>query len=249
MMNLNIQSPANATQRDARSADRARLGELAISARGLTKVFSLPAEDVRAVDGVDLDIARGEFVTIMGPSGSGKTTLLDLLGGLETITGGSLTVLGREISTSQERDLVTLRRGRIGFVFQDFLLLPELTALENVRLPASFARRPIDERAAMAHLVRVGLERRAEHLPKELSGGERQRVAIARALTMSTELLLADEPTGNLDSRNSAEVFDLLRELNTRDGLTVVATTHDEKLGALADRSIHLVDGRIAENT
>ncbi len=217
----------------------------AIAARGLRKTFALPAEDVHAVDGVDLDIERGEFVTIMGPSGSGKTTLLDLLGGLETVTDGELIVLGRDISSARESELVTLRRGRIGFVFQDFLLLPELTAIENVALPATFARRPPDMATAMAHLVRVGLEHRASHLPKELSGGERQRVAIARALAMSTDLLLADEPTGNLDSRNSSDVFALLRELNERDGLTVVATTHDEKLGATADRSIHLCDGRV----
>ncbi len=217
----------------------------AIIARGLRKTFALPAEDVHAVDGVDLEIARGEFVTLMGPSGSGKTTLLDLLGGLETVTDGELIVLGRDISSARESELVTLRRGRIGFVFQDFLLLPELTAIENVALPATFARRPVDRSTAMAHLVRVGLETRASHLPKELSGGERQRVAIARALAMSTDLLLADEPTGNLDSKNSRDVFALLRELNERDGLTVVATTHDEKLGATADRSVHLCDGRV----
>ncbi len=217
----------------------------AIVARNLRKTFALPAEDVHAVDGVDLEIARGEFVTIMGPSGSGKTTLLDLLGGLETVSDGQLTVLGRDISSARESELVKLRRGRIGFVFQDFLLLPELTAIENVALPAIFARRPLDMAAAMAHLVRVGLENRATHLPKELSGGERQRVAIARALAMSTELLLADEPTGNLDSKNSRDVFALLRELNEREGLTIVATTHDEKLGATADRSIQLCDGRV----
>jgi len=217
----------------------------AIVAGNLRKTFALPAEDVHAVDCVDLTIERGEFVALMGPSGSGKTTLLDLLGGLETITDGELTILGRDISSAKESELVTLRRGRIGFVFQDFLLLPELTAIENVALPATFARRPVDRTTAMAHLVRVGLEHRASHLPKELSGGERQRVAIARALAMSTDLLLADEPTGNLDSKNSRDVFALLRELNERDGLTIVATTHDEKLGATADRSIHLCDGHI----
>ncbi len=217
----------------------------AVLARGLRKTFHLPAEEIHAVDGVDLEVGRGEFVTVLGPSGSGKTTLLDMLGGLETVTDGSLIVLGQDISRAAERDLVALRRGRIGFVFQDFLLLPELTAFENVMLPSSYARRPLAADAVMAHLARVGLERRARHLPKELSGGERQRVSIARALAMSTDLLLADEPTGNLDSRNSREVFDLLRELNERDGLTVVATTHDEALGSSADRSIHLCDGRV----
>jgi len=215
-----------------------------VRAEGLTKVFTLPAEEIVAVDNVDLEIHRGDFITLMGPSGSGKTTLLDLLGCLEAATSGKLTVLGRDVSNSGEDELVDLRRARIGFVFQEFLLLPELTAVENVQLPATFARSPISREEAIELLGRVGLEARANHLPRELSGGERQRVAVARALAMSSELLLADEPTGNLDSRNSREVFELFRELND-DGLTIVATTHDEKLGATADRSIHLEDGRL----
>lgn len=220
--------------------------ETVVHAEGLTKVFRLPAEEIAAVDSVDLEVKRGDFVTLMGPSGSGKTTLLDLIGCLESPSGGELTVLGRNVSVATEDELVLLRRGRIGFVFQEFLLLPELTALENVQLPASFARRPLGRDAAMALLDSVGLDTRAAHLPKELSGGERQRVAIARSLAMSSELLLADEPTGNLDSRNSREVFALFQELNERDGLTIIATTHDEKLGALAKRSLHLEDGRLA---
>ena len=215
-----------------------------VRAEGLTKVFTLPAERIVAVDDVDLEIQRGDFVTVMGPSGSGKTTLLDLLGCLEAATSGKLTVLGRDVSTASEDELVSLRRARIGFVFQEFLLLPELTALENVRLPAAFARRPMARDEAMELLGRVGLESRANHLPKELSGGERQRVAVARSLAMSSDLLLADEPTGNLDSKNSRDVFDLFRRLNDG-GLTIIATTHDERLGATADRSIHLEDGRV----
>ena len=215
-----------------------------VRAEGLTKVFTLPAEKIVAVDHVDLEIQRGDFVTIMGPSGSGKTTLLDLLGCMEAATSGKLTVLGQDVSGASEDELVTVRRARIGFVFQEFLLLPELTAIENVRLPATFARQPMSREQAMEHLTRVGLQARANHLPKELSGGERQRVAIARSLAMSNDLLLADEPTGNLDSKNSRDVFDLFRELNGA-GLTIIATTHDEKLGATADRSIHLVDGRL----
>jgi putative ABC transport system ATP-binding protein len=215
-----------------------------VCAEGLTKVFTLPAERIVAVDHVDLEIERGDFVTIMGPSGSGKTTLLDLLGCLEAATSGKLTVLGRDVSTAGEDELVSLRRARIGFVFQEFLLLPELTALENVRLPAAFARHPMTRDEGMELLARVGLEARANHLPKELSGGERQRVAVARSLAMSSDLLLADEPTGNLDTRNSRDVFELFRNLND-DGLTIIATTHDEMLGATADRSIRLVDGRV----
>jgi putative ABC transport system ATP-binding protein len=216
-----------------------------VRAEGLTKVFTLPAEEIVAVDHIDLDIEPGDFVTIMGPSGSGKTTLLDLLGCMESATSGKLTVLGRDVSGASEDELVTVRRARIGFVFQEFLLLPELTAVENVRLPAVFARQPMSRDEAMELLKRVGLEARANHLPKELSGGERQRVAIARSLAMSSDLLLADEPTGNLDSKNSRGVFDLFRELNDA-GLTIIATTHDEKLGATAKRSIRLVDGRLA---
>lgn len=215
-----------------------------IRAEGLTKVFTLPAEEIVAVDRVDLEVERGDFVTLMGPSGSGKTTLLDLLGCLEAATSGRLIVLGEDVSNAREDALVTLRRGRIGFVFQEFLLLPELTAIENVQLPATFARNPLSRDEAMELLGRVGLSARAKHLPKELSGGERQRVAIARSLAMSSDLLLADEPTGNLDSKNSREVFELFRRLND-DGLTIVATTHDEGLGATANRSIHLQDGRL----
>jgi len=220
--------------------------ETVITARGLTKSFRLTAEEIVAVNGVDLDIHEGEFVSLMGPSGSGKTTLLDLIGCLDSVTGGTLTVFGTDVSKAREDELVAIRRGRIGFVFQEFLLLPELTALENVQLPATFARAPISKAKAMEFLDRVGLAERAKHLPKQLSGGERQRVAIARSLTMSGKLLLADEPTGNLDSRNSALVFETFRKLNREDGLTVVAATHDEECGAVAARCIRLKDGRIA---
>jgi putative ABC transport system ATP-binding protein len=223
-----------------------RTPETIITARGLTKAFRLTAEEIVAVNGVDLDIHEGEFVSLMGPSGSGKTTLLDLIGCLDSVSGGTLKVFGTDVSKAREDELVAIRRGRIGFVFQEFLLLPELTALENVQLPATFARAPISKAKAMEFLDRVGLAERAKHLPKQLSGGERQRVAIARSLTMSGKLLLADEPTGNLDSRNSALVFETFRKLNREDGLTVVAATHDEECGAVAGRCIRLKDGRIA---
>jgi len=216
-----------------------------VSARGLTKAYRLPAEVILAVNGVDLDIHEGEFVSLMGPSGSGKTTLLDLVGCLDSVSSGTLTVLGADVSRAREDELVAVRRGRIGFVFQEFLLLPELTALENVQLPAAFARAPISRAAALEFLDRVGLAERANHLPKQLSGGERQRVAIARALTTSGRLLLADEPTGNLDSRNSQLVFETFRRLNREDGLTVVVATHDEECGLMAGRCVRLRDGRV----
>jgi putative ABC transport system ATP-binding protein len=219
--------------------------ETIIQAEKLTKSYKLPAEEIIAVNQADLEIRRGEFVSLMGPSGSGKTTLLDLIGCLDSISSGKLVVLGEDVSNAREDELVAMRRGSIGFVFQEFLLVPELTALENVELPMTFARMPVDRAAALELLERVGLGDRANHLPKELSGGERQRVAIARSLAMSHDLLLADEPTGNLDSKNSEGVFSIFRKLNSEDDLTIVVATHDEKLGAMTDRSVRLLDGSV----
>ncbi|MBD3368715.1 MAG: ATP-binding cassette domain-containing protein [Candidatus Eisenbacteria bacterium] len=216
-----------------------------VRAEGLRKIYETPAETIAAVDGVDLTIPRGDFISLLGPSGSGKTTLLDLIGCLDSISEGHLEVFGTDVSDAKESELVSLRRGRIGFVFQEFLLLPELTALENVQVPSMFARSSIDRETAVWFLERVGLGKRADHLPSELSGGERQRVAIARALTTTSGLLLADEPTGNLDSKNSEAVYEVFRALNEEDGLTVVLATHDEHLGGMADRTIRLTDGRV----
>ena len=216
-----------------------------IKAEDLTKVFTLPAEEIVAVDHVDLEIKQGDFVSLMGPSGSGKTTLLDLIGCLDSISSGRLTVFGKDVSEIKEDRLVSMRRGRIGFVFQEFLLLPELTAVENVELPMTFARMPGDRGRAFELLDRVGLGHRAGHLPRELSGGERQRVAIARSLAASPTLLLADEPTGNLDTKNSREIFSIFEKLNDEDGLTIVVATHDQGLGSRAARVVRLVDGRI----
>jgi putative ABC transport system ATP-binding protein len=221
------------------------LQEAIIKAEGLTKTYKLPAEEIVAVDHVELEIRKGEFATLMGPSGSGKTTLLDLLGCLDSISSGRLTVFGKDVSQVSEEALVEVRRGRIGFVFQEFLLLPELTAVENVELPMTFARMPRDRTLAHDLLEKVGLGDRANHRPKELSGGERQRVAIARSLAASPNLLLADEPTGNLDTANSREIFGVFERLNREDGLTVIVATHDENLGNQAGRVIHLTDGRI----
>jgi putative ABC transport system ATP-binding protein len=216
-----------------------------VKAEGLTKIFRLPAEEVVAVDRVDLEIKKGDFVSLMGPSGSGKTTLLDLLGCLDSISGGNLTVFGKDVSSITEDRLVSIRRGRIGFVFQEFLLLPELTAVENVEIPMTFARMPVDRPRALNLLDKVGLAHRANHLPRELSGGERQRVAIARSLAVTPRLLLADEPTGNLDTKNSREIFSVFERLNSEDGLTIVVATHDDELGSRAGRVVRLVDGKI----
>jgi putative ABC transport system ATP-binding protein len=217
-----------------------------IRAERLTKVYRLPAEDVVAVDGVDLEVRKSDFISLMGPSGSGKTTLLDLIGCLDSISSGTLTIFGKDVSNADESDLVATRRGLIGFVFQEFLLLPELTAVENVELPMTFARMPRDRARARELLEKVGLGGRANHLPRELSGGERQRVAIARSLAVSPSLLLADEPTGNLDTKNSRDIYSVFEQLNRQDGLTIVVATHDQELGQRAGRVVRLVDGRIA---
>ena len=210
----------------------------------LTKVYRRGDEEVRAVDGISFQIEEGEFVAVVGPSGAGKSTLLQLLGGMDTPTSGSLRLGGQELGGMGDGQLTRLRRTFVGFVFQHFGLVPTLTVAENVALPCLFSRR--DGRTRVDALIeRVGLSARRSHRPSQLSGGEMQRVAIARALVNEPRLLLADEPTGNLDSRTSDRILDLLRELN-REGLTVVVVTHNESLASSADRRITLRDGRIA---
>jgi len=220
----------------------------AVAVRELVKVYGTGGASTRALDGVDVTFEQGEFVAIMGPSGSGKSTLLHIIGALESPTGGSVEIAGRRLDAMSERELTRLRRDHIGFIFQFFNLLPSLTALENVLLPALIARRldKVTRERGLALLERVGLGERAEHLPSELSGGEQQRVSIARAMLLSPELLLADEPTGNLDSRAGAEVLRLLRELNRDGGHTVAMVTHDPSAAAIADRVVFLRDGRVA---
>jgi len=224
------------------------MSDSAIEVRGLVKTYGTGQTAVRALRGVDLDLEPGEFVAIMGPSGSGKSTLLHILGALEAPTDGSVAVGGKPFAGLDDRALTLLRRDHIGFVFQFFNLLPSLTALENVLLPALIAgRRDADLRRRALDLLRgVGLGDRAEHRPAELSGGEQQRVSIARAILLSPELVLADEPTGNLDSRAGAQVLRLLRELNRSEGRTIVMVTHDPSAAAMADRVVFLRDGAVA---
>jgi putative ABC transport system ATP-binding protein len=220
----------------------------AITARKLVRTFGTGQGAVRALDGVDLEVATGEMVAMMGPSGSGKSTLLHILGALDTPTSGEVAVAGQRFDGLDDAALTKLRRDRIGFVFQFFNLLPSLSALENVLLPALIARRHdkrFVQRARML-LDRVGIADRAEHLPSELSGGQQQRVSIARSLLLDPELLLADEPTGNLDTRSGREVLNLLRELNQSEGRTIVMVTHDPAAAATADRVVFLRDGRVA---
>jgi putative ABC transport system ATP-binding protein len=205
---------------------------------------------VRAVDEVDLDLAPGESLAVMGPSGCGKSTLLHLLGGLDRASAGELWLNGRRIDRLSERALAQLRRHEVGFVFQAFHLMDELTAQENVELPALLAgRSPREARDRARQLLdQVGLGDRADHLPSALSGGQRQRVAIARALANKPSLLLADEPTGNLDSVATLEVLRLFESLHA-DGLTLVVVTHDERIAATADRLISMRDGAFVDET
>jgi putative ABC transport system ATP-binding protein len=219
--------------------------EAVIKARGLTKVYKRGDEDVRAVNGVDLDVASGDFIAVMGPSGSGKTTLLDLIGCLDNISGGALEVFGNDVSRMKEKNLVGLRRGNIGFIFQDFFLIPSLTAIENVELSLYFARKPVDRKKLVGFFEKVGLGHRMKHLPKELSGGERQRVAIVRAMAISPKFLIADEPTGDLDTKSSQEIFDIFKRINQEENLTIIVATHNPKLGSRTDRIIYLKDGKV----
>ena len=220
----------------------------AIAVRDLVRTFGSGASAVRALDGVDLEIATGEMVAIMGPSGSGKSTLLHILGALDAPSSGEVAVAGRRFDGLDDAALTKLRRDHIGFVFQFFNLLPSLSAVENVLLPALIARRHDRRLTARARrlLERVGIGDRADHLPSELSGGQQQRVSIARSLLLDPELLLADEPTGNLDTRSGREVLALLREVNQIEGRTIVMVTHDPAAAAVADRVVFLRDGRVA---
>ena len=220
-----------------------------IQVRGLTRVYRMGEETVRALDGVDLEVDHGEYLAVMGPSGSGKSTLMNLLGCLDTPTSGQYLLNGRRISGLGDDELARIRNAEIGFVFQTFNLLPRTTALENVELPLVYGGVPRRERKRRAReaLERVGLGDRTHHRPNELSGGQRQRVAIARALVNEPSLLLADEPTGNLDSRVSEEIMQLFDELNAA-GNTIVVVTHEEDIAARTRRVVRLLDGRVVRD-
>lgn len=222
-----------------------------LRARGLHKTYYLGRTTLEVLRGVDLDVACGEFTALRGASGAGKSTLLHLLGGLDQPSAGEIWFDGEPLGKLSGSALVKLRNRRVGFIFQAYHLLPELTALENVCLPARMARVSAAEAEARGRdlLARVGLRDRLEHKPYELSGGEQQRVAIARALVNAPELVLADEPTGNLDSHTGGEIIDLLCALRTERQATLVIATHDVRIAARAPKVVELADGRIAGNS
>ena len=220
-----------------------------IEVRGLTKTISTPTHSVEILKGIDLEIPRGQFAAIMGPSGSGKSTLLGLLAGLDAPTSGQIVLDGEHITDLEEDQLALLRGRKIGFVFQSYHLIPTLTAQENVMLPIELSGNSLDGTERARELLdSVGLLDRADHYPVQLSGGEQQRVALARAFVGRPPILLADEPTGNLDSANGRVVLELLVALNRREQTTLVLVTHDQQISEQADRRITLRDGRIVSD-
>ena len=218
-----------------------------IKAKGLSKIYGSGENQVVALDKANLTIAPGDFISIIGPSGSGKSTLLHLLSGLDHPTSGSLTYDGQEIYTLPDKELSAFRRRQMGFIFQQFNLLPVLTARENILMPLLLDKKQPDEGYLDQLAELLGLRDRLDHLPHELSGGQQQRVAIARALIAQPEVIFADEPTGNLDSKSGGEVMELLKGIRDRMGKTLVIITHDNRIAAAADRQLTIMDGVLSE--
>jgi putative ABC transport system ATP-binding protein len=222
-----------------------------IEAKGLTKIYTRGSEEVISVNDVSFRINKGNFVSIIGPSGSGKTTLVNLLGCLDNPTDGELQLNGRQIfgkgKRLSERELTRIRRETFGYIFQNFYLIPTLSVMDNVVLPLTFYRKPGTDGEASKLLSLLGIDHRKDHLPDQISGGEMQRVAIARAMVNKPEILLADEPTGNLDTTRSIETVKVLQDLNKKVGLTIIMVTHNQELACCADRMFEMKDGKINE--
>ena len=214
-----------------------------VKLENITKIYHMGEVEIRAVDGIDFSIQKGEFVVIVGPSGAGKTTVLNILGGMDTASGGRITVDGQDITKYSERQLTGYRRDDIGFVFQFYNLIPNLTALENVEMALQICRNPLDARAV---LKEVGLEERMDNFPAQLSGGEQQRVSIARALAKNPKLLLCDEPTGALVYNTGKAILKLLQEMCREKGMTVIVITHNSALAPMADRLIKIKNGKVS---
>jgi len=219
-----------------------------IQLQNITKSYQMGLAVVKALDGVSLSIEKGEMVAIMGSSGSGKSTLMNIIGCLDIPSSGKYILEGREVNGLSDGELANVRNHKIGFVFQQFNLLARTSAIDNVELPMIYSSGSMRHTKALEVLEKVGMGKRTHHMPNQLSGGEQQRVAIARALINQPPLLLADEPTGNLDSRTSAEIIDLLQRLNREEGITVVLVTHDSGIGAQSRRIITLKDGQIEKD-
>ena len=214
-----------------------------VKLENITKIYHMGEVEIRAVDGIDFSIQKGEFVVIVGPSGAGKTTVLNILGGILSVNSGRITVDGQDITKYSERQLTGYRRDDIGFVFQFYNLIPNLTALENVEMALQICRNPLDARAV---LKEVGLEERMDNFPAQLSGGEQQRVSIARALAKNPKLLLCDEPTGALDYNTGKAILKLLQEMCREKGMTVIVITHNSALAPMADRLIKIKNGKVS---
>jgi len=230
----------------AQTGGEGAAAEPIIKVRGLTKVYHVGDVDVDALRGVDLDVARGEFVAIVGASGSGKSTLFHILGGLTPPTSGTVSIDGRDLSAMSNRQRTDLRKTTVGFVFQKYNLLPTLSAEDNIKIVEYIGGRSTEFTPEFAKVLELlGIEDRMKHKPRALSGGQQQRVAIARAIVNRPAILLADEPTGNLDSQNSAAVLGLIKDLNQRTGQTILMITHDPEAAAYARRTVHIRDGRI----
>lgn len=218
-----------------------------IQAKELSKIYGNGENRVVALDKANLTVAPGDFISIMGPSGSGKSTLLHLLSGLDHPTSGSLTYDGQEIYTLPDKELSAFRRRQMGFIFQQFNLLPVLTARENILMPLLLDKKQPDKSYLNQLAELLGIQKRLNHLPHELSGGQQQRVAIARALIAQPEVIFADEPTGNLDSKSGGEVMDMLKSIREQMGKTLVIITHDSRIAAAADRQLRIMDGILSE--
>lgn len=226
------------------------MNDCMIECRGITKTYRKGDHDVTPLDALDLDVPQGDFLALMGPSGSGKTTLLNLISGIDSPTAGSLLVGGKDLATLSRRDLTRWRATHVGYIFQLYHLVPVLTAFENVELPLLLQPMNKRERHARVHaaLEWVGLRDRADHTPAELSGGQEQRVAIARAIITNPPLIVADEPTGDLDRESAGRILDLLRKLSREDRKTIIMVTHDARAAEAAQRTLHLEKGRLLEN-
>ena len=224
------------------------MNEPLVIARDLRKSYKMGRRDVDVLQGVSIEVTRGEFVALRGASGAGKSTLLHLIGGLDTADSGEITVAGQPFHRMSGGQLARFRTEKIGFIFQAYHLMPEFDALENVCIPGRIARHPVEavRKRAAELLKRVGLRQRLDHRPRELSGGEQQRVAIARALVNEPEVIIADEPTGNLDSHTGGEILDLLSEIRAERNTTLLIATHDAKVAERAPRVVQLIDGQIA---